>query len=169
MWLQYLQNACFWVQEWCLTAVNKWSHAIGVISTFVIIVGLHWTLTYCLLLIGYNFILLPLQPFYAFLDFVQDTWVNWYQKKHSPTHTYPDHQSSFICFLHLLRSVASSLFNLHARQSFLHNLCPSLLWSTPWCGTLRFILHTFLHPIIVFFSQHMFIPYLTLPIGWAYC
>jgi len=26
------------------------------------------------------------------------------------------------------------------------------------CGTLHFILHTFLHPIIVFFSQHMPIP-----------
>ena len=31
-----------------------------------------------------------------------------YQKKHSPTHTYPDHQPSFISFLHLLRSIASS-------------------------------------------------------------
>jgi len=29
------------------------------------------------------------------------------------THTYHDHQSSFICFLHLLHSIASSLFNLH--------------------------------------------------------
>jgi len=40
--------------------------------------------------------------------------VHQYQKKHSPTHTYPDHQSSFICFLHLLRSMASSVFSLHA-------------------------------------------------------
>jgi len=35
-------------------------------------------------------------------------------KKDSPTHTYPDHQSSFICILHLLRSMESSLFNLCA-------------------------------------------------------
>jgi len=35
---------------------------------------------------------------------------------------------------------------------FLHNLSPSLLWSTSWPGTLHFILHTFLHPNIVFFS-----------------
>ena len=28
-------------------------------------------------------------------------------------------------------------------------------WSTSWPGILHFILHTFLHPIIVFFSQHM--------------
>ena len=44
--------------------------------------------------------------------------VSQYQKKQSPTHTYPDHQSSFISFLHLLRSIASSLFTLRAWQSF---------------------------------------------------
>ena len=42
-----------------------------------------------------------------------------YQKKHSPTHTRPDHHTSFINFLHLLRSIASSVFSLHAWQSFL--------------------------------------------------
>ena len=41
---------------------------------------------------------------------------------------------------------------------FFHNLSPSFLWSTLWSGTLHFILHTFLHPIIVFFLQHMPIP-----------
>jgi len=41
---------------------------------------------------------------------------------------------------------------------FFHNLSPSFLWSISWPGTLHFILHTFLHPIIVFFSQHMPIP-----------
>jgi len=46
------------------------------------------------------------------------TQVSRYQKKHSLTHTYSDHQSSFICFLHHLKSIASSLFNLHAWQSF---------------------------------------------------
>ena len=45
------------------------------------------------------------------------TRVGWYQKKHSPTHTHPDHQTSFIIFLHLQRSVAPSLFILCARQS----------------------------------------------------
>jgi len=38
---------------------------------------------------------------------------------------------------------------------FLYNLSPSPLWSTSWYGTLHFILHTFLHPITVFFSQQM--------------
>jgi len=46
------------------------------------------------------------------------TWVIQYQKKHSPTHTYRGHQSSLKCFLHLLRSMASSVFNLCAWQSF---------------------------------------------------
>jgi len=32
---------------------------------------------------------------------------------------------------------------------------PSFLWFTSWPGILHFILHSFLHPIIVFFSQHM--------------
>jgi len=40
------------------------------------------------------------------------TRVSRYQKKHLPTHTYHGHQSSLICFLHLLRSMASSLFIL---------------------------------------------------------
>ena len=37
------------------------------------------------------------------------TQVSWYQNKHSPTYIYPDHQSSFICLLCLLPSMASSL------------------------------------------------------------
>ena len=42
-----------------------------------------------------------------------------YQKKHSPTHTHPDHRTSFINFLHLLRSIASSVFSSRAWQSAL--------------------------------------------------
>ena len=42
-------------------------------------------------------------------------WVGRYQKKHSPTHTHPDHRPSFIYFLHFLRS--NSLFSLRAWQS----------------------------------------------------
>jgi len=49
------------------------------------------------------------------------TQLSRYQKKHSPTHTYYGHQSSLICFLNLLWSIASSLFNLHAWQSFYNN------------------------------------------------
>ena len=63
-----------------------------------------------------------------------------------------------ICFRHLLRSMASSLFNPRGLQSFSTISLPSFLWSTSWPGTLHFILHTILHPIIVFFSQYMPIP-----------
>ena len=49
--------------------------------------------------------------------FVRDNPGRQYQKKHSPTHTQPDHRTSFIIFLHLQRSMASSLFILHAWQS----------------------------------------------------
>ena len=45
------------------------------------------------------------------------TRVGQFQKKHSPTHTHPDHRASFISFLHLQWSMASSLFNLRAWQS----------------------------------------------------
>jgi len=43
------------------------------------------------------------------------TRVSHYQKK--PTH-HPDHHPIFINFFHLLQSIASSLFTLHAWQSF---------------------------------------------------
>jgi len=51
-------------------------------------------------------LLLLLQLFYGSLS--TTTRVSRYQKKHSPTYTYPDHQSSFVSFLHLLQSIASS-------------------------------------------------------------
>jgi len=70
------------------------------------------------------------------------TRVGRYQKKHSPTHTNPDHQTSFINILHLLWSIASSLFNLHAWLLF-HNLYPGPLWSSSCSGPLYFILHAF--------------------------
>ena len=47
------------------------------------------------------------------------TRVRQYQKKHSPTHTHPDYRTSFINFLHLLQSIASSVFSLRAWQSSL--------------------------------------------------
>ena len=39
------------------------------------------------------------QPFNGLLS--GTTRVGRYQKKHSPTHTHPDHRTSFIIFLHL--------------------------------------------------------------------
>jgi len=53
-----------------------------------------------------------------------------YQKKHSPTHTYCGHQSSLICFLHLLWSMASSLFNIYTCASCTSYWIPSLYFSS---------------------------------------
>jgi len=52
------------------------------------------------------------QPFNARLS--GTIRVGWYQKKHSPAHTHPGQRTSFITFLHLQRSTASSLFSLRA-------------------------------------------------------
>ena len=41
---------------------------------------------------------------------------------------------------------------------FLNNLSPCPLWSTSLFGALHLIFHTFLHPVIIFFLQHMPIP-----------
>ena len=55
--------------------------------------------------------------FTALLTLSRTTRVSRYQKKHSRTHNHCGHQSSLICFLHLLRSMASSLFNLGTLES----------------------------------------------------
>ena len=55
------------------------------------------------------------QPFHGRLS--GTTRVGRYQKKHSPTHTHPGQRTSFITFLYLQWSMASSLFSLHAWQS----------------------------------------------------
>ena len=41
---------------------------------------------------------------------------------------------------------------------FLHNLFSCPLWYPSWSGALHLIFHSFLHPVSVFFSQHMPIP-----------
>jgi len=88
------------------------------------------------------------QPFYGPLS--RSTQVSQYEKKHSPTHTYPDHQpflsASFIYYVHSILHVQFMCLTV-----FLPNLSTCPLWSTSWSGTLHFILHTFLHPFIVFF------------------
>ena len=57
------------------------------------------------------------QPFNSSIS--GTTQLGRYQKKRSTTHTNPDHQTSFINFLHLLPSIASSLFSLRAWESSL--------------------------------------------------
>ena len=48
--------------------------------------------------------------------------------------------------------------SIYMLDSLFAHISPSPLWSTSWSGTLHFILHTFLHPIIVVYSQHTPIP-----------
>ena len=52
------------------------------------------------------------QPFNGRLS--GTTRVGRYQKKHTPAHTHSGERTSFITFLHLQRSMASSLFSLRA-------------------------------------------------------
>ena len=92
-----------------------------------------------------------IQPFYGPLS--GSTRVSRYQKKHSSTHTYREHQSCVVCFLHLLRSMASSLFNLRARQSAQPLSKSSLVYLLVW--------HPPLHSCsIQFFTQSLYHPWL---------
>jgi len=56
------------------------------------------------------------------MDFVQDNPGETVPEENSPTCTYCGHQSSLICFIHLILSMAFSLFNPRAWESFPHSL-----------------------------------------------
>jgi len=77
----------------------------------------------CPLLLILLLLLLLLLPFYVPLS--GTTRVSRYQKKHSPTHTYTNHQSSFICFPHLIWS--RLLLYFHFCPTELHLLLFSFL------------------------------------------
>jgi len=88
------------------------------------------------------------QPFYISLDFVWD-----YMVEPVPEETFTHSHLSFSLIVLYLLPPSAAIHGILPVQFtcltvFLHNLCPSVLWS----GTLHLILHTFLHPIIVFFS-----------------
>jgi len=90
----------------------------------------------CLVYAGNNYSKAVIQqqqkPFYGALS--GTTQVSRYQKKHSPIDTYHDHRPSFVGFLHLLRPIASSLFNLRAWQSFCTTSVHVLTMIIPrWC------------------------------------
>ena len=72
-------------------------------------------------------------PFYGSLDFVRETRVEPVPREKFTHSHLSDDQWFFICFLHLLRSMASYLFNLHARQSFSQSLSKfSLVYLLVW-------------------------------------
>jgi len=98
------------------------------------------------------------QPFYGSLDSVRDNPGELLLEQ-AFTHSHLSWSSIVPYLLH----PSNTIHGIHPVQSmhltvFFCNLSPSFRWSTSWPGTLHFILHTFLHPIIVFFSQHMPIP-----------
>ena len=76
------------------------------------------------------------------------------------TFTYPPSWSLYNLYQLLPSTVIDSIFPVQI--TCLANLfCTApfhILWSTSRSGALHLIFHTCLHPISVFFSQHMFIP-----------
>jgi len=103
------------------------------------------------------------QPFNGILS--GTTRVGRYQKKRSPTHTHPDHLTSFINFSHLLRSILHSILFVQftCLTVLFGNLSPGPLWSSSWSWILYFMLRAFLHPVIIFFmpsesSDILFVP-----------
>jgi len=95
------------------------------------------------------------QPFYGSLDFVWDNLGD-----QVPEETFTHSHMSWSSIVPYLLHPSNMTDGFLPVQSmcptvFFHNLCPSFLWSTSWPGTLHFKLHTFLHPTIVFFLQHM--------------
>ena len=76
------------------------------------------------------------------------------------TLTHPPSWSSSNLYQLLSSTVIHSILpvRITCLAIFLHNLSPCPLWSTSWSGALHLIFHTFLHPISVFFPQHM--PYI---------
>ena len=98
------------------------------------------------------------QLFYGSLAFVRDN-----PDEPVPEETFTHSHLSWSTIMTYLLPPSITIHGILSVQStcltvFSHNLSPSFLWSTSWPGTLHFKLHTFLHPIIVFFSQHMPIP-----------
>jgi len=91
------------------------------------------------------------QPFYGSVEFVRDNPGEPVPEETFTHYTHRTHQSSLSAFS-IYYDTWHPPYSIHV---LFHNLSPSFLWSTSWPGTLHFILHTFLHPIIVFFSQHM--------------
>jgi len=71
------------------------------------------------------------------------------------THSHLSWSSIILYLLRPSTMIHSILPDSMCLTVFLHSLPPSPLWSISCSGTLHFILHTLLHPIIVFFSQHI--------------
>ena len=98
------------------------------------------------------------QPFYGSLHFVWDN-----PGEPVPEETFTRSHLSWSSIVPYLLHPSTTIHGILPVQStylriLFHNLSPSFLWSTSWLGTLHFILHTFLHPIIVFASCFALVP-----------
>jgi len=75
------------------------------------------------------------------------------------THLHPSWSSDILYQLPPFTTIHSILcVQFTCLTVLFNNLSLGLLWSFSWSWTLYFILHAFLHPVIIFFSQHMPIP-----------
>ena len=75
------------------------------------------------------------------------------------THSHPTWSLDILYHLPPFTMIHGILFVHFTCSTILSdNLSPGPFWSSSWSWTLNFILHTFLHPIIIIFSQHMPIP-----------
>ena len=75
------------------------------------------------------------------------------------THSHPSWSSDILYHLPPFTTINGHLFVQFTCLTILSdNLSSGPLWSSSWSWTLNFILHAFLHPIIIIFSQHMPIP-----------
>jgi len=93
------------------------------------------------------------QPFYGFLDSVRDN-TGELAPEETFTHSHLSWSSVIPCLLPPSFTIHSILLvQFMCLTVFFHNLSPSFLWSTSWPGTLNFILHIFLHSIIVFLGN----------------
>jgi len=96
------------------------------------------------------------QAFYGSLDFVQDN-----PGELVPEETFTQLHLLWSSIVPYLLHPSNMIHGILLVQStcltvFFHNL--QVFFGTSWPDTLHFILHTFLHPIIVFFLQLMPIP-----------
>ena len=82
------------------------------------------------------------------------------------THSHPFWSSDIIYQLLPSTTIYSILpIQFTCLTVLFHNLSPGPLWSSSWSGPPYFILHAFLHPIIIFL-QHMPTPWLKMTILW---
>jgi len=99
------------------------------------------------------------QPFNGHLS--GTTRVGRYRKKHSPAHTQPGQRTSFIIFLHLQRSTASSLFSLRAWQSSRTDYIIYIIYmhSNFVCGLSDVIIKTFSQSVSIGFEVCSWVPH----------